>query len=640
MLKKVLWIVAAGLSVMAQPLKSDTVLDYATPTQTKQWFNAARFGIYLDWTARINFDPKSVEKTPYMWGDIRVKYKSALYRDIKDAQGNPTGRHHWEEWNPTRFDAQEWIDTFVDAGAKFLTFEIVDDYGFTMCDSPGTTLDMAGTLYGKDICRALGKAAEGKLPMIWEQRQYGGIDYILGSWNYLLSRLTADTPGYPEYRKKTLYHIIGHPEIYGKAAAIAFAGNEGGKTISEHPAREGDYAYQFDQAHSDYIKNLLARQPWLIFSTRFALGDDPHYNKNFEFAKMRFANYNKHIERDDLLRIALFSLESDLDGWADVKGHNSRTAYEIIKMLTFAATRDENFAVRVTPDANGSIPDYQKEALRGVGEWLKKYGESIYGTRNGPYAPGPWGGSTRKGNTIYLHLTQNRESGAYRFPKLPGGIKKVELLNDNKALRFTNDSSGFAFDIGAETAKKRTVPDRIVKITYGAGVDTLDSNRFPDTDEGLTYEESLCVGDSVTASSTSASPHINAPASVLTAKILAETGGDGKYLYPRTFWSAREPFDGGTPLSGDVTVTVDFDRAYQFDQVMLIEKHNRIRDWRVEYQDTGGSWHTIYHATDEPIAIFEWKMAQKVDAQKLRIVISRYEGGAPQLRAIRVFASQ
>lgn len=640
MLKKRVALIGAAVLVAALPMWAETSLAYTTQAQSKKWFGATRFGIYLDWTARVNFDPKSVEKTPYMWGEIRMKYKSALAHEIFDDEGNPTGRHHWEDWNPVKFDADGWIETFVDAGAKFLTYEIVDDYGFTMCDSPGTTMDMAGTLYGKDICAELGKAAEGKLPMIWQQRQYGGIDYILGAWTYWLSRLSADTPGYPEYRKKTLYHLIEHPEIYGKAAAIAFAGNEGGKTISEHPAREGDYEYQFDQRHSDYIKKLREKQPWMIFSTRFALKDDPYYTKNFEFAKMKFANYNDRIDKEDLQRIALFSLESDLDGWADVKAHNSRTSYEIIKLLTFAATRDENFAVRVTPDANGSIPDYQKRTLKEVGKWLRRYGESIYGTRNGPYMPGPWGGSTRKGNAIYLHLTQNSKSGRYRFPKLPDGIKKVLLLNSRSSLAFTNDENGFKFNLDTNISGDRSVPDRVVKILYGADVDTLDRDAFPTIKEGVAYEESLCQGDSVSASSTSSYPDIDTPASILTSKLMSDNGTDGKYLYPKTFWSAKEPFEEGEALSGPVTVTVDFGGTLTFDQIAVIEKHNRTRDWKIQYQDADGAWHTVYNAHDEPIAIFEWKMARKVEAQKLRVVVSRYEGGAPQLRAIRVFASR
>ena len=42
--------------------------------------------------------------------------------------------------------------------------------------------------------------------------------------------------------------------------------------------------------------------------------------------------------------------------------------------------------------------------LRGVGDWLRQNGESIYGTRGGPYKSSNVVASTRKGNAIYVHL--------------------------------------------------------------------------------------------------------------------------------------------------------------------------------------------------------------------------------------------
>ena len=42
--------------------------------------------------------------------------------------------------------------------------------------------------------------------------------------------------------------------------------------------------------------------------------------------------------------------------------------------------------------------------MKEVGDWLKKYGDSIYGTRAGPYANGLWGGSAYRDKTVYLHV--------------------------------------------------------------------------------------------------------------------------------------------------------------------------------------------------------------------------------------------
>jgi alpha-L-fucosidase len=39
-----------------------------------------------------------------------------------------------------------------------------------------------------------------------------------------------------------------------------------------------------------------------------------------------------------------------------------------------------------------------------MGDWLKIYGESIYGTNGGPYTPNALFSATRKGNKVFVHL--------------------------------------------------------------------------------------------------------------------------------------------------------------------------------------------------------------------------------------------
>jgi alpha-L-fucosidase len=52
----------------------------------------------------------------------------------------------------------------------------------------------------------------------------------------------------------------------------------------------------------------------------------------------------------------------------------------------------------------GQIEPRQVERLKDMGQWLAKYGESIYGTCGGPFPRADWGGATYKDNTVYLHI--------------------------------------------------------------------------------------------------------------------------------------------------------------------------------------------------------------------------------------------
>lgn len=40
-----------------------------------------------------------------------------------------------------------------------------------------------------------------------------------------------------------------------------------------------------------------------------------------------------------------------------------------------------------------------------MGDWLKVYGETIYGTRKSFMQPADWGVAVEKGDKIYLHIT-------------------------------------------------------------------------------------------------------------------------------------------------------------------------------------------------------------------------------------------
>jgi alpha-L-fucosidase len=64
-----------------------------------------------------------------------------------------------------------------------------------------------------------------------------------------------------------------------------------------------------------------------------------------------------------------------------------------------------------------------------MGNWLAKYGESIYGTNGGPYPPNAAYSATRKGNKVYVHLLA-RQQNNMELPALPGvKVMKASLMH-------------------------------------------------------------------------------------------------------------------------------------------------------------------------------------------------------------------
>jgi alpha-L-fucosidase len=81
---------------------------------------------------------------------------------------------------------------------------------------------------------------------------------------------------------------------------------------------------------------------------------------------------------------------------------------------------------------DGRIAPEQAVRLKELGGWLAQYGQSIYGTRGGPFKPGPYGASTRKGKTIFLHLWR-WSSGSLKLPPIPAKVLHSRVLTGGKA---------------------------------------------------------------------------------------------------------------------------------------------------------------------------------------------------------------
>ncbi len=107
----------------------------------------------------------------------------------------------------------------------------------------------------------------------------------------------------------------------------------------------------------------------------------------------------------------------------------------LIRTLADVASKGGNFLLNVGPTASGEIPRPSVERLEAVGTWLRRNGESIYGTQASPFKRLPWGRCTRKstaagGTALYLHVFEWPEDGRLVVPGIGNEIRKAYLLAD------------------------------------------------------------------------------------------------------------------------------------------------------------------------------------------------------------------
>ncbi|MBP1659995.1 MAG: Alpha-L-fucosidase, partial [Candidatus Aminicenantes bacterium] len=113
--------------------------------------------------------------------------------------------------------------------------------------------------------------------------------------------------------------------------------------------------------------------------------------------------------------------------WSWKPDDKIKTVDEVIRILAGCAGGDGNLLLNVGPMPDGRIEPRQVDVLNGVGAWLARCGESIYGTRGGPFKPGRYGASTRRGNTVYLHVFE-WPGASLKLPPLPARIVRGRVL--------------------------------------------------------------------------------------------------------------------------------------------------------------------------------------------------------------------
>jgi alpha-L-fucosidase len=98
--------------------------------------------------------------------------------------------------------------------------------------------------------------------------------------------------------------------------------------------------------------------------------------------------------------------------------------------LAKAAARGGNVLLNIGPMGNGKFDPKDVAILDGIAAWMKVNGDSIHGTDRTPLPVQAWGESTRKGNTLYLHVFTWPNRGRIVVGGLKTPVKKAYLLSD------------------------------------------------------------------------------------------------------------------------------------------------------------------------------------------------------------------
>ena len=130
---------------------------------------------------------------------------------------------------------------------------------------------------------------------------------------------------------------------------------------------------------------------------------------------------------------------------------------ECLLRLIRCAGGNGNLLANVGPLPTGQIDPREVDRMTRMGAWLSKNGESVYGTKGGPFSPGQYGVSTRKGNVVYVHVLK-WHGEELQLPSLADRVKCASVLG-GAPVEFKQDESGLRLTVHA---RDRVAVDTIV----------------------------------------------------------------------------------------------------------------------------------------------------------------------------------
>ena len=147
------------------------------------------------------------------------------------------------------------------------------------------------------------------------------------------------------------------------------------------------------------------------------------------------------------------------------RGSLDKKIDEKLRSLVKVVSRGGNFLLNIGPRGDGSVVEFERDALLAMGKWMKRYGEAIYNTTANPFDHAvEWGNITCKGNNLYLFVEKVPTNREIVLNGLIGKAKKASLLADEKVLNLKQDGQSVSVNIPGDVK-----PDRgmiVVKLEF------------------------------------------------------------------------------------------------------------------------------------------------------------------------------
>jgi len=385
--------------------------------KARVWFEDAKFGLFIHW---------------------------GVYSGLGDGEWvmetRPINRADYAKlpnfFNPRQFDPAAWVTLAKRAGMKYITITSKHHDGFAMFDSRLTDWNVvARTPYGKDVIGMLAAECHKqgiKLFFYYSQLDWHSEDYFpRGRTGHRTGRPdSGNWDAYLNFMDGQLRELLTN---YGEIGGVWFDG------MWDKPDAEWRLRRTYALIHQLQPQALVGSNH---HKTPFLGEDFQMFEKDLPGGHTTGFNPEQGVSA-----LPLETAETMNNSWGfNITDEHYKSTAGLIRFVVRAAGMDANFLLNVGPMPNGEIQPEFVERLAEIGNWTKQYGQSIYGTRGGPLPAGPWGVTTQRGSTVYVHVLDCNQP-LLALGGIPRTVRSAKLLRDGSSVEVSVVKGGLVLKL-------------------------------------------------------------------------------------------------------------------------------------------------------------------------------------------------
>lgn len=389
-------------AVVLETKSRETSKELELAASDKQWWKDAKFGMFIHWGLY-----SIVGKGEWYMFNQNVDVRE--YRKLKD------------QFTAEKFNAKDWAQCAKDAGMKYMVLTARHHDGFSLWDSPSSfdNFTSSNSAAKKDFvaeytqaCRDAGlKVGLYYSPLDWRFPGY----FFPDMYRENAEQLKAQTYSQVEelmknYGKIDVLWYDGGGDDWLGLGGLQWKGKE---AWTRRPKTE---KYKGKPLFEPLKLNAMVRQ----YQPKVIMNDRSGYEGDFSSREHAIGDYDNTRLWEKCGTISA--------GWGYVSARTEPLPLKkILENLSSIVCRDGNYLLNVGPRPDGQIEPSQIARLKEVGNWLKLYGECIYGTKGGPILPTAAYGATSTSKAIYIHIWEWPADGKITISELKG-IKSGKAL--------------------------------------------------------------------------------------------------------------------------------------------------------------------------------------------------------------------